>query len=290
MPLNTTRSILKKLLLGRDQAARERLDAFFESLPDNPNILWYPSAGYDFRHLTELSGERAVKHNIEVMPDLYIHTDCACGLADLPTGEVENDGRTVVRLNAKYELALNPDEHVRYFVDPAYTDLAEFSHPEPRIQLLDITRQSHLYGTVSRTVLYFYFENNNFLDEVLLRYRLPVSHLVKIREGIAEGGVKMSISYVLDMLSALETKYLFYGDCSFVGVHDIETDLAFFDLKRRIIEKHNLQLFKCRLKRLGEVPNWDFKKVGLYEVERLNEPISEDEQWVHMHAFGKVDL
>ena len=57
---------LKKLLTGIDDDATMALNDLWDSIPHNPSIAWYPSAGLDFRDLVELS-------NYE--PDLFIHTD-----------------------------------------------------------------------------------------------------------------------------------------------------------------------------------------------------------------------
>ena len=163
------KNILQHLLKGKDPAARMELDAYFETIPDNPYILWYPSAGYDFRDISELSGERAVQHGFSILPDIYLHNDCSCGLIDKEPGEIENDGYTSMTLNEKHELVLNPNEPVTYFVNPEYTNFRMFVQKDPRIQLLDISWTSHLFGTARHKVIYFYFENNNFLDQVILR-------------------------------------------------------------------------------------------------------------------------
>jgi len=46
---------ISKLLKGKNERSQERLSKLFDSLRDNPKILWYPSAGGDYRDILELS-------------------------------------------------------------------------------------------------------------------------------------------------------------------------------------------------------------------------------------------
>jgi len=80
----------------------------------------------------------------------------------------------------KYEDTLeNPEAKVRYFGNPNFHLFADSAPIEPVIRLLDITRRSEGDVIINGKVIYFFFENNNFLDEILLRFRIGISHLVE---------------------------------------------------------------------------------------------------------------
>ena len=38
-------------------------------------VLWYPSAGEDYRDIMEMHEKRRVPHGIELVPNVYCHTD-----------------------------------------------------------------------------------------------------------------------------------------------------------------------------------------------------------------------
>ena len=104
------------------------------------------------------------------------------------------------RLNA---LALELGE------DPNYVDIPEAASPTPLIFLLDVKLTSNTMGTIRKPVLYFMFENINFLDQILLKNKIRISHLVKVREGCGFGGNRKSISIVID--NRAQTDYRLIG-------------------------------------------------------------------------------
>ena len=65
---------LKDLLQGKTDKAQQALDAFFSGI-DEEKILWYPSAGKDYRDLMEVTPERLALHGIPEQPTIICHTD-----------------------------------------------------------------------------------------------------------------------------------------------------------------------------------------------------------------------
>ena len=200
--------MLNKILKGKDEQAQIRLEKLSNSLADNPNILWYPSAGKDFHDVLELIPERFETHQLEELPDLFIHTDYRPdGINDdwLHVDEVlYSDSRTKVRVVTKYELQLEP--RLRYFPDHSY--IHSQAYDKPIIYLLDICIESNQYSISNKTVLYFLFENINFLDEIILKNKILISHIVKISDGSSFGGGNQSMSLIYAFLSEMKTKYL----------------------------------------------------------------------------------
>ena len=258
---------LQQLLKGKNPEAQQRLDAYFNTIPDNPNILWYPSAGYDFRDLTELSPDRAANNGIDVLPEIYIHTDLSRELSEVKVGEIYNYDKTRILLTGKYDLELRPSADVAYEINPEYSWYADDLPHDPKIMLMEITRKHANEGITHGVVLYFNFENNNFLDQVILRHKIPISHIVKIREGIAEGGVRMSIAYVLDLLSELKTKYLIYGD----SVSSSIMDLEYIPLEENLRFQYDLKPCTYNLIQKGEISKWSGYVAKIFEIQYLKD-------------------
>lgn len=268
--MQTTREIFQQLLRGKDLVAQQRLDAYLNSIPANPFILWYPSAGYDFRDLTEFSAGKAAENGVNVLPDIYIHTDVCKEIRGVEVGEIYNNERIRIFLTGKYELELNPQTKVKYEINRKYCWYADDLAPSPQIVLMEITRQNANEVMTSGVVLYFSFENNNFLDQVILQYKIPISHIVKIREGVAEGGVRMSIAYVLDMLSLLGTKYLVYGD----SIASSIIDLDFLVLEEKLFQNYNLHPCAYFLIKRFQILNWSRYTAKIFEIQYQNEQAS----------------
>jgi len=265
--MKTIRETLQHLLKGKNQESQKRWDDYLNSIPANPNILWYPSAGYDFRDLFELSAERASVHGIDVLPDIYLHNDLSRELSEVKTGEIYNYDKTIVTLTGRYEMELKPSADVTFDMNPEYSWYVDDLTQSPKIQLMEISRQHATEGITHGVILYFNFENNNFLDQVILRHKIPISHIVKIREGIAEGGVRMSIAYVLDLLSELGTKYLIYGD----SVSSSIMDLEYIPLEENLKLQYNLNPCTYNLIKKSEITKWSGYVAKIFEIQYVKD-------------------
>jgi len=223
------------------------------SIPKHPKIAWYPSAGNDYRDLMELCTSRAQEHGISEMPDLIIHTDYFRNWLNLE-GTIYEDKKTKVIVEDRYELELTTE--TAFFVNPAYVDFPDEAEKEPLIYLLNISITSNILGIIKKPVIYFLFENINFLDEVILKNKIPVTYLVKVREGCGFGGNRKSISLVYAFLSALKTKYALIDT-------EEHTDLHIID---RLKSKHRLTLNKYNLTKLSPAFTWSGFDVNVFRI------------------------
>ena len=202
---------LLTFLKGRDEEAQNRLNDLFQAIGIKPNILWYPSAGNDYRDVIELSQERARQHKIAVLPDLMIHTDYRANRNFV--GIQYEDSRTALEIVNSCELELIQDIYYDRISDGGRSGLVA---TKPLIHLLDIQVTSETAGTFNKSILYFHFENINFLDQVILKNKLRISHIVKVREGAKWGdnvreeiiAGRISISVVYAFVPLLNTEYI----------------------------------------------------------------------------------
>ena len=78
----------------------------------------------------------------------------------------------------------------------------------PVIALARMRVSSNVLGVVEAWLFFFYFENHNFLEEVVLRQGLRITHFVKVREGLGFGGNRKSISVFYALLGYVGVRYL----------------------------------------------------------------------------------
>lgn len=191
---------LKELLKGETLQAQQALDGFFSEITEE-KILWYPSAGQDYRDLMEISPDRLVLHEILEPPNIICHTDYVpwAGLKGdaLEPIWVRNDDRTAVRIMEKHRLILVSDANIDYRIRHGYVAFPDLGIHEPTVYLLKIKISSATLGEIEATVFYFFFENYNFLEELILKHQLAITHFVKVRDGTGFGGGKKSISVFL---------------------------------------------------------------------------------------------
>jgi hypothetical protein len=227
--------------------------------PSHLNLLWYPSAGKDFRDIIEFSParlkDRYDPYNIEV-PDIYLHTDYNAHSVELNPGIIYQDAHTCVTINQVHKLEVT--RNIAYDNHSPYADRPYLLPIEPQAFLLMVTNKSDSYGSVVRPVIYFYFENINFLKEVLLRHQIKVSHFVKVVEGCSFGGNRKSVSVAYPFLSELGTKYLMIDD-------EIHYDVK---LALEIQKELNIQPMAYRLSKLNKekMPRWNHVDVNLFLV------------------------
>ena len=200
---------LQEIVKGADASAQQALDKLFTSLEEE-RILWYPSAGSDFRDLLEtLSPERQALHGLSEAPNIFIHTTYIRDYVPLNLGVIRNDGRTVVEIQEKYEIVIKEEIDFTYQVSKQYAEFRDYASVEPLIHLLKLRLHSNVLGVVEGWLFYFHFENHNFLQEIILKQQLRISHLVKVREGLGMGGNRQSITLVYALLANIGVRYLF---------------------------------------------------------------------------------
>ena len=279
---------LRQLLKGKNKAAQARLEAVFNSIGNNPKISWYPSAGNDYRDILELTDvevDETIRGRINIAKDygitdkpvLFIHTDYSKKMVEIKKGKIFDDNRTKVIVEEIYKLSIN-DSDVNYFVNPEFVSFPQDAPKKPEIYLLDLEITSNKLGTIKKPLIYFLFENINFLQEVLLKHRINISHIVKVREGCGFGGNKKSITLAFAFFSVLNTKYLitdyevhFYPweDAELIeeiaenSCLNLKTDLKDYELEE--------------LRPIRQITNpiiWSDRHVKIYKVTNKEKPLT----------------
>ncbi|MEO0022296.1 MAG: hypothetical protein ABIJ93_00340 [candidate division WOR-3 bacterium] len=244
------------ILEPADEKGKELFNKVVESVKNNPRILWYPSAGNDYRDILELSDisgnitdENQIRGNVNIaydydikkeeLPNLFIHNDYNRRVVKLKKGVVFDDGKTRVRINGLCRLKIKENVDINYCVDERYAVAPEeYAYKKPVIYLLDVELLSDELGKINKPVIYFMFENINFLQEVLLKHRITVSYIVKVNDGYhSHGGNRISMSVAYPFLSVLNTKYLIADN--HVPFHTRDEVRLFDEQMRRLKEKLN---------------------------------------------------
>jgi hypothetical protein len=238
------------------------LDSLYSKVGENPNIAWYPSSGDDYRDIIE-----AVTRT-ETKADLFFHTDYNRVWVKLKPGVVFNDKYTIVTIKNITELKFRMN--VNYYNNPDYVDFPEDAYRKPKIYLLDVEIDCG-YGVINKPVIYFYMENINFLQEVLLKFKIKLSHFIKVREGCAWGGCKKSISIVYAFLGELDVKHIFVDNKVEIDLNIIEE--ICFQYKLKPVKYY---FSNARTKRA--IADWSGFRVKILDVVLLeNETLSDED-------------
>jgi len=273
---------LLQMLEGVDEKSRKKLRMLKMIIGKDERISWYPSAGNDIRDLFEFSEGQAKYYGMKSIPNLFVHTDYYRDFFDLDKKKVikevypylyrkdfrrvsdfydyVNKRHNVVHFFIKdiYKLRLKRRFPVSYDFTPGkyHGSLTNYSPEE--ILLFEINFASK-HGNSKAYLLYFFFENFNFLSEILLKYNVKISHMVKIREGCGLGGCYKSISLAYSLLSVLGVKYL-YADWE---VHfDPYTDTILYELVR----KHGIDAKYYLIKEIHRLKEWSGFSARLFEI------------------------
>lgn len=262
MGLRTLKTMkFRDLLVGNTEQAQQALDVFFASI-DEEKILWYPSAGKDYRDLMEITPERLALHGISEQPNIICHTDYHpdwTGLdQELPMPMIiHQHARTTIKLLEKLPLAFAPDANIRYQVRRNSIDFYDDLQPyEPTIYFLKLNIVSDTLGEFDVQMFYFMFENHSFLKDVILKKRLPITHFVKVRQGCGFGGCRKCISVFYSLLANIGVKYLLV-DAEVHYCHETHAQLS-----RRFLIRHK----NYKLMTIGTRLNWSGYYVKAYKV------------------------
>jgi hypothetical protein len=199
-------------------------------------ICYYPSAGGDFRPLVYqqimgienlglLAADRQVMRqslfeeiepptirNTYEAPDLWIMSDYRGDQLDawLESGLIHQDERIEIRILSHTEL--QPRAH-HYKRSPDRRYVSRRRTPlTGRVFYLRLAVTNATIGTVEADVLYFCVENVHLISRFLLSERIPVSHVVWVRDGSALGGGYLRHDFVVHLLPSFQTQWLFVGD------------------------------------------------------------------------------
>ena len=218
------------------------LDCVERFLQSDGRICYYPSAGDDFepllyqqtrgmakRGLTDADGTALYPTNDTPdpgpatgtdtnrpasyhPPDLWIYSDyLGTSIEDLRAGRrLDLDDGATVRLVAHTEL------HPRtgmFRIPPSesYTSLP-MNRMTGRVFYLRLAVSDVAGETTEADLIYFCVENVFFLQRFMLSERLPISHLVWVRDGAGYGGGRLRHDFLVALLPYLNTRWLFLED------------------------------------------------------------------------------
>ncbi len=228
--------ILKSVLSFANENDEQYWDNLFRNKEDN--ILWYLSAGRDFRDLLFFHPSYLKQ---EIYPQLFVHTDFLDYYKkDIKGNILYEDKKTKISIENKININFNNEFH--YFTDPRIVELKPSS---PKVSLMELKIESDVLGTFYRPLLYFIIENNNFFEEIILKKHLSISHLVTIRVGAGlGGGGRINFRYIEFFLGLIGTKYIAsdnYGrdiiGFNIIFRHPILRDAYFSDVNKPYILK-----------------------------------------------------
>lgn len=159
-------------------------------------LLWYPSAGPDFRDLVFCSGEYP---GVDVAPELFVHTDSSPQFDMSAPGRVHEDAHTAVTLHP-----------VREF-DRLTVPRREFAHFDSedagRIALYRAEVVSDRFGSFARPLVYAACENEWFAAKFLAPNRIAAAVVCHVRYGSGFGGAAASGAWLLRALKPLRTRF-----------------------------------------------------------------------------------
>jgi hypothetical protein len=207
---------------------REMFDKYFSFVnrKEKINILWYPSAGNDFRDVVHIM-HHSMLENIPLQ-DMFIHTDYMPEWVDLTPGVKYKDRNTKVELADIMELRVNNFGEWNYKTDALFVDFPEMGYKSGKGFLMKL-KIKICYTELEVFVLYLFLENHNFLD-MLLRQKLLnqekkiTVNVIKVREGTAWGGVRKNRSItktIIRNLSNLNSEFIIFDK---LNCFDNDTD------------------------------------------------------------------
>lgn len=252
---------LRDLLEGETPSAQQALDRFFRGIEDE-RILWYPSAGRDYRDIMEMSEQRRTQHDIRIAPNIFCHTDYMhdwTGLDEHAPIVMHQNKHTLVTVVEKHPLRLTLGNQIHTQIDHD-----DFRYPKkagnPLIFFLRVKIRCDLLGEIDAHVFYFLFENYHFLEELVLKKRLAVTHLIKVRQGCGFGGCKKCISVIYSLLANIGIRYMM-----------IDEEIWYHTpTHHRLARRNRIRHKNYSLQRIGmPVLQWSGYRVLTFRIEPL---------------------
>ena len=102
-------------------------------------------------------------------------------------------------------------------------------------------------------------ENYNFLEEIVLKRHLLITHFVKVRQGCGFGGCRKCISVIYSLLVNIGVQYLLVDA-------EVWYDLP---IHHKLARKNSIQHRNYRLHRIGIPLRWSDYHVRAFRVELL---------------------
>jgi hypothetical protein len=267
----------KDLLKGENEAAQEALNKFFQQIENQEEkILWYPSSGMDYRTTVEMQPERLLVTNLPESANIICHTDYYHTWTKLHEPIPEEgkfffeSNRTSILITEKHNLCFSDNVKFDYengYYNRYYNHYFDEKPIHPIVYLLKIKIISNLGIERDAYVFYFILENYHFLEELIIKQKLPLTHFVKVREGCGFGGCRNCISVIYSLLGNIGVKYLLVDD-------EIHYDKRIHDTitRRWNINHQNIKLTKLNNTRI----HWSFYHVNVFKIDLLKDDLDKN--------------
>ena len=252
-------------------------EQFIEEQPIK-NVLYYPSAHEDFLCIEHTHIDTVHRNGLNAglsyeTPDLYIFSDYYPGqeTAFVDLGGVDLGNQKIVCIEEITELQINPNEF-DFKLNPAYRDFTPNPEYFGRAFYFKMVFQS--LGNHANTYfihgVYLFAENVNVIDQLFLRHKLPLSHLVWKRDGTALGCGNVSLEFLNPVSKLLNTRWFFIwneyqGSSRFTHYYDVESTTHYPEE----IKPHINKKIRVNLDRIGAF-EWDNTDiVNLYLAKQI---------------------
>jgi hypothetical protein len=181
------------------------------------NVLYYPSAHHDFLCIKHTSIGVIHKNGLNAglsyeTPNLYIFSDYYPyhEMAFIDQGRINLGNHEFVEIEEITELLINHNEYKPY-LNPAYQDFTP--NPEYFGRAFYFKMVFHSLENEANTFsvhgLYLFDENVNVTSQLLLRHKLPLSHLMWKRDGTGLGCGNVSLEFLYPVSKLLSTRWFF---------------------------------------------------------------------------------
>jgi len=161
------------------------------------DLLWYPSAGKDFRPLLEFSRSRLSTHGFAHRPSLFIFTDGSVDPRRFALGAPLFQDR-----NTRVECQSIEPVRAELFSHLDASDLHSVEHSSGSgAALLKVSIESQQLGVVCGNVLYLPMSNFQFLHGWIGEAGVRIGSLVRVRMGLGLGGCLRCLAPMYPWLS-----------------------------------------------------------------------------------------
>jgi hypothetical protein len=237
-----------------------------------PNkICWYPSAGFDFRHIAHFETYSNDNFNVENKPTIYLFTDHNIeGYIEQNQGNPFRSGRvlyqdkygnkkrTLTIISSK-EITLKKDFYNPFKYKGQFdTGLLFFNKDKFSGKVFFIIAELSFLHNYRRTkieipIFYFTYENMNFLMDFLFLYQMKVNYLIHIKDGGGSfGGSNIPMNFIYQFQDTLKITNVISDESINEKVFNYQKDI-------RLIEEYLMRDKKERNKMLMEIvhkTNW----------------------------------
>jgi hypothetical protein len=229
------------------------------------NVLYYPSADEDFLCIEHTHLDTVHRNGLNAglsydTPDLYIFSDYYPHhkTAFIDHGGVNLGNHRMIGIEEITELQINPNEF-EVKLNPKYKDFT----PNPKYfgRAFYFKMVFHSLGNHANTYfihgIYLFAENINVIDQLFLRHKLPLSHLIWKRDGTALGCGNVSLEFLNPVSKLLNTRWFFIwneyqGSSRFSHYYDVENTTHYPEE----IKPHINKKIRVNLDRIGGF-RWD---------------------------------